>query len=120
MAHNNRTHQLKDIANKDPRHEERHDELAKGELSSTSSQSGTNHLVPVPVTLKAQLGSPVGPRDLYTQCPDQRLINLQTAFAIGAFSTTLTTLSLSLMEWRGVTITNVYIGNFLFAAGWKS
>ena len=41
----------------------------------------------------------------------------QTAFAIGAFSTTFTTLSLSLMEWRGVTITNVYIGNFFFAAG---
>ena len=44
----------------------------------------------------------------------------QTAFAIGAFSTTFTTLSLSLMEWRGVTITNVYIGNFFFAAGLHS
>lgn len=41
----------------------------------------------------------------------------QTALAIGAFSTTLTTLALSLMEWRGVTITNVYIGNFFFVAG---
>ncbi|KAL9624659.1 MAG: hypothetical protein Q9160_001013 [Pyrenula sp. 1 TL-2023] len=40
-----------------------------------------------------------------------------TALAIGAFATTLTTLSISLMEWRGVTITNVYIGNFFFVAG---
>ncbi|KAK7726735.1 hypothetical protein SLS57_003296 [Botryosphaeria dothidea] len=40
-----------------------------------------------------------------------------TALAIGAFATTLTTLSLSLMEWRGVTTTNVYIGNFFFVAG---
>jgi hypothetical protein len=46
----------------------------------------------VPSTVKSTLGSP-------------------TALAIGAFSTTLTTLSLSLMEWRGVTTTNVYIGN---------
>lgn len=35
---------------------------------------------------------------------------------IGAFSTTLTTLSLSLMEWRGVTTTNVYVANFFFVA----
>lgn len=41
----------------------------------------------------------------------------KTALAIGAFATTLTTLSLSLMEWRGVTTTNVYIGNFFFVAG---
>lgn len=41
----------------------------------------------------------------------------QTALAIGAFATTLTTLALSLMEWRGVTVTNVYIGNFFFVAG---
>ncbi|KPI40764.1 Ammonia transport outward protein 2 [Cyphellophora attinorum] len=40
-----------------------------------------------------------------------------TALAIGAFATTLTTLSMSLMEWRGVTTTNVYIGNFFFVAG---
>ncbi|KAL8710254.1 MAG: hypothetical protein Q9220_005186 [cf. Caloplaca sp. 1 TL-2023] len=98
MTHENRIHQLEDIANKDPRHEGRYGELVKGDLSTSSAESGTNHLIPVPVTLKAQLGSP-------------------TALAIGAFSTTLTTLSLSLMEWRGVTITNVYIGNFFFVAG---
>ncbi|KAI4158423.1 MAG: hypothetical protein LQ342_007464 [Letrouitia transgressa] len=98
MAHENQIHQLEDIANKDPRYEGKYGTLAAGQLSASSSQSETNHLVPVPVTLKAQLGSP-------------------TALGIGAFSTTLTTLSLSLMEWRGVTVTNVYIGNFLFVAG---
>lgn len=35
---------------------------------------------------------------------------------MGAFGTTLTTLSLGLMEWRGVTIYNVFIGNFFFIA----
>ncbi|KAF2714589.1 hypothetical protein K504DRAFT_420530 [Pleomassaria siparia CBS 279.74] len=39
-----------------------------------------------------------------------------SALAIGVFGTTLTTLSLSLMEWRGVVIPNVFIGNFFFAA----
>ncbi|WQF79396.1 Putative acetate transporter GPR1/Ato2/SatP [Colletotrichum destructivum] len=39
-----------------------------------------------------------------------------TSLPIGAFATTLTTLSLSLMEWRGVTTTNVYIANFFFLA----
>ena len=53
------------------------------------------------------------------QVPVFYLLNdlLQTALAIGAFATTLTTLSLSLMEWRNVTTTNVYIGNFFFVAG---
>ena len=46
----------------------------------------------VPSSVKSTLGSP-------------------TALAIGAFSTTLTTLSLSLMEWRGVSTSNVFIGN---------
>lgn len=59
MAHGNRGHQLEDIANEDSRHEKRYGEIAQTESSSSSSQSGTNHLVPVPVTLKAQLGSPV-------------------------------------------------------------
>ena len=54
---------------------------------------------------------------LFTVSIDQKLTRKQTAFAIGAFSTTFTALSLSLMEWRGVTTTNVYIGNFFFVAG---
>jgi succinate-acetate transporter protein len=40
----------------------------------------------------------------------------KTALPIGVFATTLTTLSLSLMEWRGVTTDNVFIANFFFAA----
>ncbi|CAE7179974.1 hypothetical protein P3342_002540 [Pyrenophora teres f. teres] len=39
-----------------------------------------------------------------------------TALPIGVFATTLTTLSLGLMEWRGVTIYNAFIANFFFAA----
>lgn len=41
---------------------------------------------------------------------------LQSALALGAFGTTLTTLSLGLMEWRGVTTANVFIANFFFIA----
>lgn len=114
MAHENRIHQLEDIANKIPQHEGKYSILKAGEMSTSSSQSETTHLVPVPVTLKAQLGSPVRshiPRLIGAD------ISNQTALAIGAFSTTLTTLALSLMEWRGVTTTNVYIGNFFFVAG---
>lgn len=44
------------------------------------------------------------------------LTYLQSALALGAFGTTLTTLSLSLMEWRGVTTDNVFVGNFFFIA----
>ncbi|KAJ5770811.1 uncharacterized protein N7511_002862 [Penicillium nucicola] len=39
-----------------------------------------------------------------------------SALALGAFGTTLTTLSLSLMEWRGVTTANVFVANFFFIA----
>ncbi|KAK3215959.1 hypothetical protein GRF29_8g1626743 [Pseudopithomyces chartarum] len=52
--------------------------------------------------------------DLNPQAP--KTLGAGTALAIGVFGTTLTTLSLSLMEWRGVTITNVYVANFFFAA----
>ena len=45
-----------------------------------------------------------------------RSIGSGTALAIGAFATTLTTLSLSLMEWRGVTTNNVFVANFFFVA----
>jgi hypothetical protein len=59
--------------------------------------------VPVPMTIKSQLGNP-------------------TALAIGAFSTTLTTLSLSLMNWRGISITNVSLGtsSSLLELEWSS
>lgn len=48
--------------------------------------------------------------------PRTELTSSQSILPIGAFATTLTTLSLSLMEWRGVTTTNVYIANFFFIA----
>ncbi len=38
-----------------------------------------------------------------------------TALGIAAFSVTLTTLSLSLMGWRNVSIDNAFVGNFLFS-----
>lgn len=59
MAHENRIHQLEDIANKIPHNEGKYQDLVDGKMSTSSSQNGATHLVPVPVTLKAQLGSPV-------------------------------------------------------------
>lgn len=59
MAHANRIHQLEDIANQIPHTEGKYAALAAGETSTASSQNGTTHLIPVPVSLKAQLGSPV-------------------------------------------------------------
>ncbi|TVY47259.1 Acetate transporter protein patA, partial [Lachnellula cervina] len=65
---------------------------------SSSPNIGTPYPFFVPSTVQSTLGSP-------------------TALAIGAFSTTLTTLSFSLMGWRGLDVTNVFIGNFFFVAG---
>ena len=59
MAHENRIHRLEDIANKSPEHGGKYATLIAGQLSTSSSQDGTTNLIPVPVTLKAQLGSPV-------------------------------------------------------------
>jgi hypothetical protein len=73
------------------------------------SHTGVPQAVAPPKTLGA--GVSLNTRD------ENIVLNwLQTALAIGVFGTTLTTLSLSLMEWRGVTITNVYVANFFFAA----
>lgn len=69
---------------------------------------------PLPIVKNKSLGagvcqvSPSGRR--------AELTSSQSILPIGAFATTLTTLSLSLMEWRGVTTTNVYIANFFFIA----
>lgn len=59
MATENRKHSLEDVSNKILEHEGIYDTLAKGGPISSSSQEKTTHVVPVPVTLKAQLGSPV-------------------------------------------------------------
>jgi len=52
----------------------------------------------VPSTVKSTLGSP-------------------TALGIGAFATTLTALSFSLMNWRGVSLSNALVGDFFFTTG---
>lgn len=61
QPHENRIHQLQDIANKSTLHQGRYGELVNGELSTSSSneEESKPHLIGVPVTLKAQLGSPV-------------------------------------------------------------
>lgn len=81
-----------------------YEKLAAGKPASVSPDGSTSpsgagvQYIPVPITLKAQLGSP-------------------TALAIGAFATTLTTLSFALMGWRGVSVTNAFIGDFFGVAG---
>lgn len=94
------------------------------QYSSKSTESRSEdevgkHLSPATV-VRAQ--SPLRPmpasavRNLCNPPTSSRLNIGQTALAIGAFATTLTTLSLSLMEWRGVTIANIHVANFFFVA----
>lgn len=95
----NRIEQLEDLRNV-VTNADFYEKLAAGKPASATgsvSPSGLQY-IPVPITLKAQLGSP-------------------TALAIGAFATTLTTLSLALMEFRGVTVSNAFIGDFFGVAG---
>jgi len=106
--HANRLEQLEDLRNL-PSHQDAFEKLSSGHFhigttltSETSSGNGKPgqiiQYIPVPITLKAQLGSP-------------------TALAIGAFATTLTTLSFALMGFRGLGVTTAFIGNFLAVAG---
>lgn len=89
----NRIEQLEDLRNVSTNNDF-YERLAAGKPTNAGSASpATLQYIPVPITLKAQLGSP-------------------TALAIGAFATTLTTLSLALMEFRGLTVTNAFIGDF--------
>ena len=75
-----------------------YEHLAAGKPTSVGSSSPASlQYIPVPITLKAQMGSP-------------------TALAIGAFATTLTTLSLALMGFRGVSVDNAFIGDFFGVA----
>lgn len=71
----------------------------------------------VPVIIQWKVGNPVCTLLHCELILATESTPMQTALAIGAFSTTLTTLSLSLMGFRGVDITNVFIGNFFFVAG---
>ena len=95
----NRIEQLEDLRNV-VTNNDFYEKLAAGKQASVNgslSPAGVQY-IPVPITLKAQLGSP-------------------TALAIGAFATTLTTLSLALMGFRGVGVTNAFIGDFFGVAG---
>ncbi|KAF2769045.1 hypothetical protein EJ03DRAFT_327807, partial [Teratosphaeria nubilosa] len=110
--HANRVEQLEDLKNIETTADV-YDQLAAGKIAfaptSTSPHPTTSiinrgpgqahpYYIPIPITLKSQLGSP-------------------TALAIGAFATTLTTLSFALMGWRGVSVTNAFIGDFFAVAG---
>lgn len=104
MANPNRVEQLEGLRNITT-NQDFYEKLAAGHSASASSSgpdsaNGTLNVqyIPVPITIKAQLGSP-------------------TALAIGAFATTLTTLSFALMGWRGMSVTNAFIGNFFGVAG---
>lgn len=108
MAHDNRIEQLEDLRNIET-NADFYERLAAGKIATTAdnaSSLSTNggkgytqpYYIPVPITIKSQIGSP-------------------TALAIGAFSTTLTTLSFALMGFRGVGTTNAFIGNFFAVAG---
>ncbi|KAF2001530.1 hypothetical protein P154DRAFT_489895 [Amniculicola lignicola CBS 123094] len=83
-----------------------------------ASSSGDSAAIPVGkengtrIDIERQRTSQTAP----TTAPVPKTLGAGTALAIGVFGTTLTTLSLSLMEWRGVVITNVYVANFFFAA----
>lgn len=85
---------------------------AKGTSSAVDiEQQGSHHLDESKPA--KSLGAGVG----YARHPKAIVLTiLQSALALGAFGTTLTTLSLSLMEWRGVTTTNVFVANFFFIA----
>lgn len=105
MTDANRVEQLEGLRNITT-NQDFYEKLAGGHSASASSSppNSTNgqalnvQYIPVPITIKAQLGSP-------------------TALAIGAFATTLTTLSFSLMGWRGLSVTTAFVGNFLAVAG---
>ena len=104
MTDANRVEQLEGLRNI-ATNQDFYEKLASGHSASASSSSpnstnGTLNVqyIPVPITIKAQLGSP-------------------TALAIGAFATTLTTLSFALMGWRDLSVTNAFIGNFFGVAG---
>ncbi|KAJ5659123.1 hypothetical protein N7507_005574 [Penicillium longicatenatum] len=79
-------------------------------MSSTTSQDGAIHTHKETESVDIeQQGRPIA---LDSGLP--KSLGAGSALALGAFGTTLTTLSLSLMEWRGVTTDNVFVANFFF------
>ncbi|KAJ5819169.1 hypothetical protein N7474_004760 [Penicillium riverlandense] len=79
-------------------------------MTSTAAKEAINNEYNSPVDVEKQ--NPAGSSIAETP----KSLGAGSALALGAFGTTLTTLSLSLMEWRGVTTTNVYVANFFFIA----
>lgn len=97
-GHLNRIEQLEGLRNITT-NADFYEQLASGKITSIDSHGGAQpYYIPVPITIKAQLGSP-------------------TALAIGAFATTLTSLSFALMGWRGLSVTNAFVGDFFAVAG---
>lgn len=73
---------------------------------------------PAPSTLRPgqQFGNPVGV-SLYAGIGTLLTMYLQSPLAMGTFATTLLTLSLSMMGFRGVETQTIFIGNLCLAAG---
>ncbi|KAF2719502.1 hypothetical protein K431DRAFT_228441 [Polychaeton citri CBS 116435] len=98
------TEDLRNITTKDQFYEK----LSAGKILNGGSESSTgsggpsnatvSQFIPVPMPIRGQIGSP-------------------TALAIGAFATTLTSLSFALTGWRGMSVSNVLIGDFFAVAG---
>ncbi|KAJ5612780.1 hypothetical protein N7510_005974 [Penicillium lagena] len=79
-------------------------------MTTTAAQDTTQNHLKNPMDIEKQnSGSP-------SAVDPPKSLGAGSALALGAFGTTLTTLSLSLMEWRGVTTTNVFVANFFFIA----
>jgi len=76
-------------------------------------QHGRPSVQIVPQPVGSTLGSPVNLPNSQTLASNTHLHN-QTALAIGAFATTLTTLSCALMGFRGLSTTNVFVADFNF------
>ncbi|CAI7583596.1 unnamed protein product [Penicillium pancosmium] len=81
-------------------------------MSSTISQDASTSIEKPPNSVDVERQSDtIAPT---ATAPAPKSLGAGSALALGAFGTTLTTLSLSLMEWRGVTTDNVFVANFFF------
>ncbi|KAJ5851882.1 uncharacterized protein N7529_011267 [Penicillium soppii] len=81
-------------------------------MTTTNTQDSTNGDEKVDNLVDVEQQQKTG--TLLVETP--KTLGAGSALALGAFGTTLTTLSLSLMEWRGVTTENVFVANFFFIA----
>ncbi|KAJ6000169.1 hypothetical protein N7481_000578 [Penicillium waksmanii] len=81
-------------------------------MSSTISQDASTSIEKPPNSVDVERQSDTVASTATAPAP--KSLGAGSALALGAFGTTLTTLSLSLMEWRGVTTDNVFVANFFF------